>query len=147
VHGNRENWPAVPSSEWAHRLGQQRLARDESVARITKSEEEDAAQAAAASVERWPAIVDAIRRLADAYNAGVGRTVLTVVETAGPPGVTVAAEGGGTPSLSATLDDSVVSIHARDARGVTHAADVRLRADRDDRTTAAYFLQDWMQHL
>jgi hypothetical protein len=116
-------------------------------ARIAKSQQEDAAHAVAVSFERWAAIVDAIRRLADAYNAGLGRAVLSVVEQAGQPAVTVAAEGEGTPSLTAALDDSVVSIHARDARGVTHATDVRLRSDRDDEATAAYLLQDWMQHL
>ena len=147
MHGDVETWTGAPASQWAQRLGRERLARDESAARMAKSQEEDAVHAAAVSEVRWAATVDAIRRLADAYNAGVGRTVLSVVEQAGQPAITVAAEGDGTGVLTAALDDSVVSVHARDARGVTHARDVRLRADRDDEATAAYLLQDWMQHL
>ncbi len=58
------------TSNWAKRLGQEHCTRDESAARLATSQRQDAAQATAASVERWVTIVAAIRRLADAYNAG-----------------------------------------------------------------------------
>jgi hypothetical protein len=146
VHGDQENQIGVPAALWAQRLGQAHFARDESAARIAKSQNEDASDVAAVSVGRWAAIVDAMRRLADGYNAGARRVVLSVVAESEQPTVTVTAADHGS-RLTAALEDSVISVQARDARGATRAAAVRLRPDRDDEATAAYVLQDWMQHL
>jgi hypothetical protein len=135
------------TSNWAKRLGQEHCTRDESAARLATSQRQDAAQATAASVERWVTIVAAIRRLADAYNAGATRAVLSVVEQSEQPTVTVAAGGEGTPYLTATLEDTLICVRARDALGIPHATEFRLRSDCDDDATAAYVLQNWMQHL
>ena len=92
-------------------------------------------------------IVAAIRRLTDAYNAGANRVVLSVVEQSGQPTVTVAAGGEAAPYLTAALEDTLICMHARDAMGIPHANQVRLRSDCGDDATAAYLLQNWMQHL
>jgi hypothetical protein len=56
------------ASNWAKQLGQEHEARDESAARLAPSQQEDAAQATAVSVERWVKIVAAITiRTADRY--------------------------------------------------------------------------------
>lgn len=135
------------ASNWAERLGQEHHARDESAARLATSKQEDAAQATAVSVERWVTIVAAISRLTDAYNAGANRVVLSVVEQSGQPTVTVAAGGEGAPYLTAALEDTLICMRARDAQGISHANQFRLRSDRSDDATAAYLLQNWMQHL
>jgi hypothetical protein len=83
-------------------------------------------------------IVAAIRRLADAYNAGATRAVLRVVEQSEQPTVTVAAGGEGTPYLTATLEDTLICVRARDALGTPHATECRLRSDCGDDATAAY---------
>ena len=93
----RSDQVGTVTSNWAKRLGQEHYTRDESAARLATSQRQDAAQATAASVERWVTIVAAIRRLADAYNAGATRAVLSVVEQSEQPTVTVAA-GRPTPS-------------------------------------------------
>ena len=126
--------------------GQEHEARDESAARLATSQQEDAAQATAVSVERWVTIVAAIRRLTDAYNAGANRVILSVVEQSGQPTVTVAAGGRGA-FLTAALEDTLICMHARDAMGIPHANQFRLRSDCGDDATAAYLLQNWMQHL
>lgn len=135
------------ATEWANRLGQQHSARDESVARLAMSQEERTTQAVAVSVERWVTIVEAMRRLTVAYNAGANRPVLNVVEQSGQPAVTVTAGGEGAPYLTAALEETTVCMRSRDAVGIAYATDFLLRRDRDDDATAAYLLQNWMQHL
>ena len=134
-------------THWAQELGEQRHVRDECVARMANSHEEDARRTSAVSVERWAAIVVGIRRLADAYNAGARRVVLNVVEQPGPPSVTVATGGEGTAYLTAALEDTLICVHARDAGGAPHTTQVRLHPDRSDDATSAYLLQNWLQHL
>ena len=143
--GNEGSQRGTRVTQWAHGLGEERYTRDESAAGAAKSQEETATRALALSAERWTAIVAGIRRLSDAYNAGARRGVLSVVEHDGS--VTISAGGDGAPSLTATLEDTLICVQARGADGVSHASDVRLRADRSDDATAAYLLQDWMQHL
>ena len=133
---------------WALALGEERRVRDECAALTAKSQEEDEARMIATSAERWAAIVAGMRQLADAYNTGASRVVLSVVEQSGQPTVTVAAAGSdGTPSLTAALEGTLICIHARDAGGVPYPSEIRLRPDRGDAATAAYVLQDWMQRL
>jgi hypothetical protein len=38
-------------------------------------------------------------------------------------------------------------MNARDALGIPHATELRLRSDRGDDATATYLLQDWMERL
>ena len=132
---------------WARGLGEARHASDASAARSAKSSQDDAVRTAEVSGERWAAIVVAIRRVVDAYNAGAGRAVLEIVEPSGQQAVTVATGGGGAPYLTAALEDTLICVHGRDADGLAYATDVRLRPDRSDDATAAYLLQNWMQHL
>jgi hypothetical protein len=101
----------------------------------------------AVSIERWAAIIASMRGLADAYNAGARRLVLSVREQSGPLTVTVATDGDGTPFLTAALEDTLICIHGRDPGGTARATDIRLSPDRDDDATAAYVLRDWMQRL
>ena len=49
----RSDTVGTRASHWAERLGHERDARDESAARLATSQQEDAAQATAVSVERW----------------------------------------------------------------------------------------------
>jgi hypothetical protein len=135
------------ASNWAKRLGQEHDARDASAARLATLQQEHVTQATAVSVDRWVTIVASIRRLTDAYNAGANRVVLSVVEQSGQPTVTVTAGGEGAPYLTAALDDMLICMHARDAMGIPHANQFRLRPDRSDDAAAAYLLQNWMQHL
>src|SRR5689334_15412094 len=104
--GNNGNRSDTRGAQWAHSLGKQRHGRDELADETAKSRENDTARSAAVSAERWIAIVAGINRLVDAYNAGAGRAVLTVEQETGSPAVTIATGGGG-PSLTATLEDSL----------------------------------------
>src|SRR4051812_33773981 len=127
--GDKGSRPEIQAKKWAHSLGEERRTRDELAARTTRSQEEDVMRTTAVSAERWTAIVAGIRQLIDAYNAGAGRAVLSVKERSGQPTVTIAA-GGEAPSLTATLEDTLIGVDARHAGGVSHSWQVRLRPDR-----------------
>jgi hypothetical protein len=147
MRGKKSNPAEARAVHWALALGEERQVRDEGAARTAKSQEEDETRMIATSAERWAAIVAGIRQLADAYNTGAGRVVLSVVEQSGQQTVTVAAGCEGTSSLTAALEGKLVCIQARDAGNVPHTAEIRLRPDRDDDATAAYIQQNWMQRL
>jgi len=131
----------------AERLGHARHGRDESAAQLARSQQADAAHATALSTERWVTIVAAIRRQAEAYNAGARRVVLNVVEQSEESTVTVVAGDEGTPFLTATLEGTFICMKSRDALGIPYATEFKLRSDRDDDATAAYLLQNWMERL
>ena len=147
MHENEGGQPDVQAIGWAQGLGEERYARDESAARTAKFRETEAERMTAVSIERWAAIVVSMRGLADAYNAGARRVVLSVVEQSGRPTVTLATGGEGTPFLTAALEDTLICIQGRDSAGVAHATEIRLSPDRDDDATAAYVLRNWMERL
>ena len=64
-----------------------------------------------------------------------------------PDHTSVSAGGEGTPYLTATLEGTFICMKARDALGIPHATEFRLRSDRGDDATAAYLLQNWMERL
>lgn len=138
--------PPPDETGWAAQLGRARHEREESAAQLARSQQADAAHAAAISTDRWLGIVAAMRRHAEAYNAGARRLILDVQHT-GDSTVTIAAGGEGAPSLTATLEGTLICMMARDALGIPHATEFRLHPDRGDDDTAAYLLQNWMERL
>jgi hypothetical protein len=147
MYGKKSSPAGARAVPWALSLGEERRVREEGTARIAKSHEVDQTRMIATSVERWAAIVAGMKQLADAYNTGAGRVILSVVEQSGQQIVTVAAGGEETASLTAALEGNLICIQSREAGGAPHASDIRLRADRDDDATAAYILKNWMQCL
>ena len=147
MHGKKSSPAEARPVHWALALGGARQVRDEGAARLAKSRDDDDTRMIAAAAERWGAIVAGIRQLADAYNTGAGRVVLSVVEQSGQQTVAVAAGCEGASSLTAALEGTLICVQAHDSGGVPHDSAIRLRPDRDDRATAAYILQSWMQHL
>ena len=144
---NRDSRADGGATHWAQRLGERRHAHDECAVRAAKAEEETATRTNAVSLQRWPAIVACIRNLIDAYNAGANRVVLSVLDQPGQRAITVRAGDAHAPYLTAMLDHTLICSQARDSNGVAYASELRLRPDRDDKATAAYVLQNWMQHL
>jgi hypothetical protein len=132
---------------WAQRLGELRHARDGGRRPDGASEEEHAAQASAVSLDRWQQIVACLRRFADGYNSAAKRAVLSVVEQPGEPAVTIATGREGMAYFTAVLEGTLICTHGRGSGGVTYATEVRLTPVRNDNATAAYLVQNWMQHL
>jgi hypothetical protein len=137
---------------WAGALGEKRRARDMAAAGISELKGEASGPLISESLARWPPIAEAIGRLVGAYNAGADRTILSVSDaTTIPhqPAITIESESSGEeqPSLSMALDGTLIRVSGVDGRGVSFAAEYRLREDRSDDSTAAYLVQNWMESL
>ena len=137
---------------WAGALGEKRRAREIAAAGISEMKDEASGTLIAESLARWPPIAEAIGRLVGAYNAGADRTILSVSDTtriAHQPAITIESESSGEeqPSLSVTLEGTLIRVSGVDGRGVSFKAEYRLREDRSDDSTAAYLVQNWMESL
>jgi hypothetical protein len=137
---------------WAGALGEKRRAREMAAAGISETKGEVSGPLISQSLARWPPIAEAISRLVGAYNAGADRTILSVSDAttiAHQPAITVESESSGEerPSLSMALDGTLIRVSGVDGRGVSFAAEYRLREDRSDDSTAAYLVQNWMESL
>jgi hypothetical protein len=101
----------------------------------------------AACLQRWPAIVAAMRTLIASYNQGTGLSTLTMVEDAVNPGVTLASSRRGHSSLVIALDGAGVSVHTLNERA-GQASDPRwVSLDRTDEDAAEYLVRHWMEQL
>ena len=65
------------------------------------------------------------------------------------PAITIESESSGEegPSLSVALEGTLIRVSGVDGRGVSFAAEYRVREDRSDESTAAYLVQNWMESL
>ena len=130
-------------------LGAAHRRRDDMAASLAHTRGERDNDRAAASVARWPGIVRAIEAAVAAYNEGVGRELLGVVETSGlhDPSVTIAATDGTIPGLVITLEGAELNVGNRaldpSSPGIKRWVDL----ERTDEATAAYVLQEWMERL
>ena len=105
----------------------------------------------AACLQRWPAILAAIRTLIAAYNDGAGAELLTASEQpdSDAPAVTITSRGSGRP-ITITVDEDALLVHTNlepHAAASLHAIARRIDCSRSDTGTAAYALQHWMDQL
>jgi hypothetical protein len=144
---------AVPRIDgWAAALGEKRRAREMAAASVVEMKAEASAPTISQSLARWPPIGEAIGRLVGAYNAGANRTILSLSDACTiphQPAITIESESSGEerPSLSMALEGTLIRVSGVDGRGVSFAAEYRLREDRSDDSTAAYLVQNWMRSL
>jgi len=139
---------AMPS--WAATLGQQHGARARAAELASLATRDAAVDDVTMALSRWPRIVEAMTRLVAAYNTGFERETLTIAEDQAlpsRPAVTIRASGTDAPLLVVTLEESVMCARHCDSGDRSRETEYRLRADRNDDETAAYVLQDWMEHL
>jgi hypothetical protein len=137
---------------WAGALGEKRRAREMAAAGISEMKGDASGALISESLARWPPIAEAIGRLVGAYNAGADRTILSLrTATTMPhqPAITIESEASGEerPSLSVALDGTLIRLSGVDGRGVSFAAEYRVREDRSNDSTAAYLVQNWMESL
>jgi hypothetical protein len=126
--------------DWAEELGQKHGAREQAAVLATRTTREGAAESVRVSLERWTRIVAAVRHLVGAYNAGVEREVIRVVEdrsVPSRPSVTIHLGGEDDPSLLAALEGAVICVRSRDAGRGARDGTRALRPDRGDEQTAA----------
>jgi hypothetical protein len=100
-----------------------------------------------ACLERWPAIVAAMRMLVASYNEGAGPGTLTLVEDYATHGVTVESTNNGRSALVMTLDGADVSVRTRNGHDDPVNGTRWVNLNRTDEGAAAYLLRNWMEQL
>ena len=134
-------------NDWSRQIGERNSRRNRAAALATQSAVDLENQRNIESLQRWPAIVAAMRALIASYNEGAGLAVLSLAEDSSNPGVTVESVRNGQSALVMALDGADVSV--RTQRGPTDVANgvrwVHLR--RTDEQTAEYLLRNWMEQL
>jgi hypothetical protein len=104
----------------------------------------------AACLERWPAIVAAMKSLVVSYNDGAGLEAVTLVEDTANhenAGVIVASVTNGRRALVIALDGSDVTVRTRSGPNDSLSGALWVSLNRTDENAAAYLLRDWLERL
>ena len=132
--------------EWPRRIGETygRRARATAVGEQKAVDREH--QQHAECLQRWPAIVAAMRTVVAGYNHGVGLEAVTIVEDRVNTGVTLQSVVNGRRALVMALDGSDVSVRTHNKNGDSTSR-YWVSLNRTDENAAAYLLHDWMERL
>jgi hypothetical protein len=134
-------------NDWARRMGENHERRDLAAALQAQSQVDLERDRHLACLQRWPAIVLAMRTLIDSYNEGTGLSTLTLVEDPVNPGVTLASSRRGHSSLVLALDGANVSVHTLNGRAGQANAPRWVSLNRTDDDAAEYLVRNWMEQL
>jgi hypothetical protein len=137
----------VTITHWSRAFGEKHGQRDRAVAVDAQARVDDEQQRLAAGVERWPAIVAAMRNLVEGYNEGAGLDAVTLVEDLATPGVTLETAPAGSRGLVIALDGSELSVRSRGGPDDPLSSPHWVSLNRTDENTAAYLLRDWLERL
>ena len=133
-------------NDWSRRVGEThgRRARATTIAEQKAVDREH--QRDAECLQRWPAIVAAMRTVVAGYNHGVGLEAVTFVEDKMNRGVTLETVTNGRRALVIALDGSDVSVRTHNRQGDSTSR-YWVSLNRTDENAAAYLLNDWMERL
>jgi hypothetical protein len=101
-------------------------------------------------LERWPAIVAAMKSLVMSYNDGARFEAVTLVDDTDDrenASVTVASVSNGRRALVIALDGSDVTVRTRSGPNDALSGMHWVSLDRTDENAAAYLLRDWLERL
>jgi hypothetical protein len=134
-------------TDWSRQLGEKRGSLDRAASLEMQTLLDQDNERHAACLQRWPTIVGAMRTLIATYNEGAGLAVLTLVEDAEKPGVTLESARSGRGSLVMTLEGADVCVRTRHS-GTDASNGVRwVSLNRTDENAAEYLLRNWMEQL
>ena len=137
---------ATATAHWAQQIGEKHGERDRAVSLQEQSRIDFAYERQAACLQRWPAVVAAVKVLVACYNEGTGLDTLTAIEDAVSPTITLVSLATGRGSLTMTLEGAEVSVHTRDGQAVIGSTRW-VHLDRTDEQTAEYLVRNWMEQL
>jgi hypothetical protein len=133
--------------DWSRRIGEKHGDRDRAAALGAQARIDVEQQRQAQSLERWPAIVAAMKSVIASYNHGTRLESVTLVEDAVNPGVTVEATANGRRALIIALDGSDVTVRTRSGPNDPLSCAHWVNLNRTDENAAAYLLRDWLERL
>ena len=138
------------ANDWSREIGEKHGHRDRAAALEVQAAVAVEHQQHAACLERWPAIVAAMKSVVASYNDGAGLEAVTLVEdlvNTENAGVTVASVTNGRRALVIALDGSDVTVRTRSGPDDSLSRTQWVNLDRTDENTAAYLLRDWLERL
>jgi hypothetical protein len=136
--------------DWYRQLGEKHGHRDRAAALEAQTALQVERQRHAACLERWPAILAAMRSLVVSYNDGAGCEAVTMVEDTANrehPSATVESTTNGRSGLVFALDGSDVSVGTRSEPNHLLSDMHWVSLNRTNENMAAYLLRDWLQRL
>ena len=133
--------------DWSRQMGEKHGDRDRAAALGAQARIDVEQQRQAGCLERWPAIVAAMKTVVASYNHGARLDAVTLVEDAVNPGVTVEATANGHHALVIALDGSEVTVRARSGANDPLSGTQWVSLNRTDENAAAYLLRDWLERL
>lgn len=134
-------------THWSRQFGEKHGRRDRAVAVDAQARVDVEQQQRAACIERWPAIVAAMRSLVEGYNQGAGLDAVSLVEDLATPGVTLETATNGRRALVIALDGSELTVRTRSGPDDPLGRPQWVSLDRTNEDAAAYLLRDWMERL
>ena len=132
--------------DWSRHIGETHGRRDRATTLGEQKALDREHQRDAECLQRWPAIVAAMRTVVAGYNHGVGIEAVTLVEDTVNPGVTLESAANGRRALVMALDGSDVSVRTHNKNGDSTSR-YWVSLNRTDENAAAYLLRDWMERL
>jgi len=133
--------------DWSRRTGENHGRRDRAASLQAQTLVDLEHEQHTACVERWPAIVAAMRTLVASYNEGAGPGTLTLVEDSATHGVTLESTNNGRSALVMALDGSDISVRTRNGHADPVNGTRWVSLNRTDEDAAAYLLRNWMEQL
>lgn len=135
------------TKDWSRHIGEQHGQRDRAAGLGARALVDREHEQNAACLQRWPALVAAMRTLVASYNEGAGREAVTLVEDSAHPGLTLESATNGRRALVLAVDGSDVSVRTRLGRDEPLSGTQWVSLNRTDEEAAAYLLRDWMERL
>ena len=132
---------------WSRRIGESHGRRDRAASLQAQMLVDLEHERHTACLQRWPAIVAAMRTLVASYNEGAGPGTLTLAEDSAKHGVTLECTNNGRSALVMTLDGADVSVRTRNGRVDPVNSSYWVSLNRTDEDAAAYLLRNWMEQL
>ena len=133
--------------DWPRGIGEKHGRRDRDASLQAQTLVDLEHERHTACLERWPAIVAAMRTLVASYNEGAGPGTLTLAEDSANHGVTLESTLNGRSGLVMTLDGAEVSVRTRNGHADPVNGTHWVSLNRTDEDAAAYLLRNWMEQL
>ena len=133
--------------DWSRRIGENHGRRDRAASLQAQTLVDLEHERHTACLQRWPAIVAAMRTLVAGYNEGAGPGTLTLAEDSATHGVTLESTLNGRRALVMSLDGAEVSVGTRNGHADLVNGTHWVSLNRTDEDAASYLLRNWMEQL
>lgn len=133
--------------DWSRQIGEKHGNRDRAAAVGAQARIDVEQHRQAECLERWPAIVTAMKAVIAGYNDGARHEAVTLVEDAVNHGMTVEAAANGRHGLVIALDGAEMTVRTRTGPNDPLSGAQWVSLNRTDENAAAYLLRDWLGRL